>query len=167
MLRIEATWQKAEPATENSDVAKIDVDESTPQETTLPFFVSTKPVQSPNAGSTKRKLGKKSTSRSEASDSSSSDDDGETDGLLKQMVQSDDDLDDEEHNLESLVFGSSSCILSNIDKLANKKTAEKKRKTAENKLTRGEKEETSAVLDLASLTGELKPVWQDVDDKEM
>jgi hypothetical protein len=74
------------------------------------------------------------------------------------------DADEEERDLESLVFGSSSSMLANIDKLKkNKKSKSKINKKSDlDELNKSGKGIGDNIID-----EERKPVWQDADDNEM
>jgi hypothetical protein len=68
-------------------------------------------------------------------------------------------MDDEEKDLETLVFGSESSILVNIDRL-NKKKKEKKR------VKKSKKNEPIGETLIQAESGR-KPAWQDTADQEL
>lgn len=112
-------------------------------------------------------------------DSSDSDLDAE-----KAQLQSDEEKDEQEKDLENLVFGAESCLVSNIDRIhrQKKKKTTKKFKSILTLATDGEQEEAKkddqAAEDkplgkvgrpkqIADALQERRPVWQDAADEEM
>ena len=101
-----------------------------------------------------KKKHKKNQSISESS--SDEDDDFKNGRLLTHGGGNEsDDLDEEEKNLEELVFGSETKIFSNIEKLNKKKLKSKSKKEVVN------------LSELADNLIERKPAWQDNDDQEI
>jgi U3 small nucleolar RNA-associated protein 18 len=99
---------------------------------------------------------KKRKKNESVSESSSDDEDDFTNGrLLAHGGEESGELDQEEKNLEELVFGSETKIFSNIDKLNKKKLKSKS------------KQEVTIVSELADNLIERKPAWQDNDDQEI
>ena len=147
MLRLEATWQKNSAEAPSQLSAECDIEEKS-----LPFYISTK------ATLNKRKP------RLEVEESSDDNEEGEGEGAVSSREKDQDAT--EEETLENLVFGSSSCLLSNIGKLKKskmKKSKSSKIQEEQDKAQPGKRAEIAASLD----QGGLKPAWQDADDSEM
>jgi U3 small nucleolar RNA-associated protein 18 len=155
MLRLEATWQQKSDKLQEQASTVDEVGDGNEAETQiLPFFLSKK--------SNKRKNEKDLASSSDESDNGEKDDD------MKHF----DILDEEEENLENLVFGSSSNIVSNIDKLKEnkKRISEKKLKSLENgevDIVTNDKNEKKNDISSMQIDLGLKPVWEDADDSEI
>ena len=106
-------------------------------------------------------------------DSSDSDDEGP-----RARLSEEDEKNDEEKELENIVFGSESCIVSNIDRLRRQKGKKTKKFKPIQVVDDEDEAEVEPAAEKAATTPgrpkqiadnfqERKPVWQDAADDEM